>query len=240
MIHSGNKILLVDDDKALVELYTSVLSEANHSKVEYAYSGDEALKKLDQFLPDILLLNYKMPGMDGTETLRRIRKLPHQQDTPVIFLTSKTAQKEELTDCDHHVYDVLFKPLQTSALIMAINSALHTNPPTGIKTIDMGISELKILFTKQAQENAELLVMFLNDLPHHDNPGDVVNDALYNYVHKIAGTAAVFGYPELAPLADRLELYFDNLDDVEPSEIDGIKHEVKASAEKLLAAINEI
>ncbi|MBI5905892.1 MAG: response regulator [Deltaproteobacteria bacterium] len=79
------KVLVVDDEESIRELYRAELSDEGY-KVALAANGAEALGLLDSFLPDLVTLDVKMPGVDGIEVLRRIRvKNP---TIPVVLLTA--------------------------------------------------------------------------------------------------------------------------------------------------------
>ena len=86
------KILLVDDEKEFVETLSERIRMREHDS-DVALNGEQALKKMDDDLPDVVVLDLKMPGMDGMEVLRRIRKAyPKVQ---VIMLTGHGSEKDE-------------------------------------------------------------------------------------------------------------------------------------------------
>ncbi len=88
------RILVVDDEENIRVLYREELEEEGYT-VDVAANGQEALDKLDTFNPDIITLDIKMPGMDGVETLRRIREI--QRDLPVILCSAYGEYKQDLT-----------------------------------------------------------------------------------------------------------------------------------------------
>jgi len=79
-------VLLVDDEKTLVKALTFNL-EKEGFKVEQAYDGEEALQKVFTLAPDIVVLDLMLPGLDGFEVCRRIRK---KLDVPIIMLTARS------------------------------------------------------------------------------------------------------------------------------------------------------
>lgn len=81
---TGIKVLLVDDEKELLQSLTRVLGVRGFS-VETVDSGEAALKRLNEAAPDIIVLDLNMPGMDGLTTLREIRKV--DANVPVIVLS---------------------------------------------------------------------------------------------------------------------------------------------------------
>ena len=86
------KILIVDDDPMVLKVIRSYLKD--RYKVYCIRSGEEALKFFSMQIPDVVLLDYMMPGMDGEETLHAIRKLKGDsyKTLPVIVLTANASQ----------------------------------------------------------------------------------------------------------------------------------------------------
>jgi CheY-like chemotaxis protein len=88
--HSKYKILIVDDDTFLLNMYALKFTKSNF-EVTTALSGDNVLKLLrDGFVPDIMLVDVVMPGLDGLELLAQIRKLGLIQNTTIIMLTNQS------------------------------------------------------------------------------------------------------------------------------------------------------
>ncbi len=88
------RILVVDDEENIRFLYREELEEEGYA-VEVAAHGQEALERLNTFKPDLITLDIKMPGMDGVETLQRIREV--QRDLPVILCSAYGEYKQDLT-----------------------------------------------------------------------------------------------------------------------------------------------
>ena len=91
------KILLVDDVELFLELERSYLEGCGYDLIT-ASSGEETLKRLDKIAPDLLLLDYYMPGMDGDEVCRTIRKTPHWENLPILMVTA-AGKPEEVEAC---------------------------------------------------------------------------------------------------------------------------------------------
>jgi CheY-like chemotaxis protein len=91
------KVLLVDDVELFLELERSYLEGCGYDLIT-ASSGEETLKRLDKVAPDILLLDFYMPGMDGDEVCRLIRKNERWRDLPVIMVTA-AGKPEEVQKC---------------------------------------------------------------------------------------------------------------------------------------------
>lgn len=86
------RILIVDDEPSLRKALGKLFRRAGYGAVEFAADGSEALNRLLQFEPDLLLLDVMMPPPDGLEVCRRLRNEPlyrHLSHTPVIFLSAR-------------------------------------------------------------------------------------------------------------------------------------------------------
>lgn len=81
------KILIVEDDQILVKMYKTKF-ELEGYEVEAAYEGKEGLEKLEQFSPDLILLDLAMPEMDGFEFLKNLAKKERWEKIPVVILTN--------------------------------------------------------------------------------------------------------------------------------------------------------
>ena len=116
-VFEGRKILLVDDDVRNIFALTSAL-EAKGLLVEVGRNGFEALDKLDQVADiDLVLMDIMMPGMDGLEATRLIRKNPRFIKLPIIAVTAK-AMKDDQEQClQAGANDYLAKPIDLDRLM---------------------------------------------------------------------------------------------------------------------------
>ena len=81
-----HRVLVIDDSGLVLRSIKDILQ--NEYEVKIAVSGKLALRVIPEFMPDVILLDYEMPVMNGAETFDEIRKLPGTATTPIIFLTS--------------------------------------------------------------------------------------------------------------------------------------------------------
>jgi DNA-binding NtrC family response regulator len=116
-----NKILLVDDERNVHYSLQRALGEG--FRIISAFSGEEALRKLTNEKPQLILLDVKLPGVDGLETLQRIKAV--DRDVPVILLTAYGTTETAITAMKHGAYDYLLKPVDIASLRSMITKALH-------------------------------------------------------------------------------------------------------------------
>ena len=88
------KILYVDDEDDIREIAVMALELDPGISVKNCSSGSDALTAVTQWLPDLILLDVMMPGMDGPETLKRLRQAPETSTIPVVFITARTQPED--------------------------------------------------------------------------------------------------------------------------------------------------
>ena len=99
MTEQKSLILLIDDDKDFREILSTKLQSAGFNTAE-AGNGEEGIHKMKQIKPDLILLDLKMPVMNGAETLLEIKSDPDLQNFKVVFLTNYGEPKKELSGVD--------------------------------------------------------------------------------------------------------------------------------------------
>ncbi len=117
------KILLVDDEKDIVEFLEYNLKQEGFEVVA-AFDGEEALNKISEN-PDLILLDVMMPKMDGYEVCRKIRANKNFATTPIVFLTAKSAEKDEILGLELGASDFIQKPISPKKLIARVKSNLR-------------------------------------------------------------------------------------------------------------------
>jgi two-component system alkaline phosphatase synthesis response regulator PhoP len=117
------KILLVDDEKDIVEFLEYNLNQEGFEVIT-AYDGNEALQKLPE-KPDMVILDIMMPNIDGFEVCKRIRENKAYSEIPVIFLTAKGAEADEIKGLELGASDFIIKPISPKKLIARVNSNLR-------------------------------------------------------------------------------------------------------------------
>ena len=117
-------ILVVDDYADNFDVIETALLDPKY-QLSYVDSGQEALDSLDLFHPDVILLDVRMPGMDGFEVCQRIRDLPQWQQTPIIMVTALTDKKELARCLEVGADDFVSKPINHQELNARVNSMLR-------------------------------------------------------------------------------------------------------------------
>lgn len=105
-----HRILYVEDEEDIRCITKIALEEIGGFILTLCKNGREAIDAAKEFTPDLLLLDVMMPDMDGIMTLAELRKLPHLQTVPVIFMTAKVQLDEVMEYKKLGVIDVIMKP----------------------------------------------------------------------------------------------------------------------------------
>jgi pilus assembly protein CpaE len=110
------RVLLIDDEQFYFKLLQKPLKDAEY-KLEYAKSGNEGLAKIPSFEPELLIVDLKLPELDGFEILKRLRRDPKFGYVPVIVITSHDELSEKLKAFELGADDYLVKPFQPEELV---------------------------------------------------------------------------------------------------------------------------
>lgn len=116
-------ILVVDDTLANLELLITCLGE-NGYKTSFAKNGEMALKRAEYLIPDLILLDVQMPGMDGFEVCRKLKENDITKDIPVIFMSAFTEISNKETGFAAGGVDYLTKPVNTAELLARLKMHL--------------------------------------------------------------------------------------------------------------------
>jgi len=143
---SPHKILVVDDTPANVKLLVDVLT-AKGFDVTAAVNGQEALDKVAQNPPDLILLDIMMPGLSGYDVCRKLRENPDTALLPVVLCTSLDPQQERIKGIEAGADDFLTKPINRPELLARVKSLLR------IKTLQ---DEVKVQAAQIAEWNRTL------------------------------------------------------------------------------------
>jgi twitching motility two-component system response regulator PilH len=115
------KILLVDDSKTELHHMSEVLGKRGY-KVRTAENADEALRRLGEDTPDLILMDVVMPGQNGFQLTRTITRDPRWSGVPVIMCTSKNQETDKVWGMRQGARDYIVKPVNTEELLGKIRA----------------------------------------------------------------------------------------------------------------------
>jgi class 3 adenylate cyclase len=120
----SRKILIVDDEPFNLDLLEQELAEYEYV-IDRAADGVEALAKTQSFAPDLILLDYMMPRMNGLEVVKHLRANPEHQGIPVILLTAKATQEDKVAGLDAGADDYVTKPFDSFELLARVRAMMR-------------------------------------------------------------------------------------------------------------------
>lgn len=117
-------VLLVEDEAALAAMLRYNL-ERQGFRVEEAGDGQEALHRLAEIAPDLVLLDWMLPGVSGLEVCRQMRRRPRTRDVPVIMVTARAEDQDAVRGLDTGADDFVTKPFNMDALLARMRALLR-------------------------------------------------------------------------------------------------------------------
>ena len=140
-------ILIVDDEPQIRRVMLTTLASQSYAVIE-ARSGEEALERVREQRPDLILLDVNLPGISGLETCHEIRSIC---DAPIIMLTVRNTERDKVHALDAGADDYVVKPFGVEELMARIRAALRRAAP-GEATPPFVSDDLKIDFEKRTVE----------------------------------------------------------------------------------------
>lgn len=117
-------IYIVEDDESIREIETIALKNSNYI-VSAFENAKEFYKKLDELVPDLILLDVMLPDESGYDIVRKLRKRPATQDIPIIMVTAKTTEMDMIKGLDGGADDYIKKPFSIMELITRVKALLR-------------------------------------------------------------------------------------------------------------------
>lgn len=117
-------IYIVEDDESIREIETIALKNSNYI-VSAFENAKEFYKKLDEIVPDLILLDVMLPDESGYDIVRKLRKRPATQDIPIIMVTAKTTEMDMIKGLDGGADDYIKKPFSIMELITRVKALLR-------------------------------------------------------------------------------------------------------------------
>ena len=151
----NGKIFIIEDEPSIIQLVQHNL-EKNGFLVSSSLNGNDGLKELKKFQPDLLLLDWMLPDLSGIEICKNIRKDNSFKNLPVIMLTAKGEEEDKIKGLDSGVDDYLTKPFSFNELMARIKAVLRrTNPNTvsdNLKFDDLMLDRIEKRVFRDGQE----------------------------------------------------------------------------------------
>jgi len=148
------KILVVDDEPQVGMIFTKVLGAAGY-EVVHAVTGEDGVKRLN-VQPDVIFLDIKLPGIDGVETLRRIRK--NRPDVPVVMMTAYQTVDSAVESMRLGACDYLIKPLDNTRIKEVVKHALLLSAAPATINADVNLTPGDLVGKCTAFQNAQNLI----------------------------------------------------------------------------------
>jgi two-component system, OmpR family, phosphate regulon response regulator PhoB len=149
------RILLVEDDRALVELLVYHF-EREEFEVRTTSDGDEALIMAEESPPDLVILDWMLEGLSGIEVCRRLRRNPETQNVPIIMLTARGEETDRIRGFETGADDYVTKPFSPRELIARVQAVLRRVRPAlageqlSYADIEMDVAQHKVRRAGQA------------------------------------------------------------------------------------------
>ncbi|QUI25458.1 response regulator transcription factor [Vallitalea pronyensis] len=139
-MESKQKILIVDDDPNITELISLYLNKEGYL-TKFVHNGNNALKIFQTFAPNLVILDLMLPGMDGYDVCKEIRKM---SNIPIIMLTAKGETFDKILGLELGADDYMVKPFDTKELTARVKAVLRRYQPRDDKTKQVVVPNLTI------------------------------------------------------------------------------------------------
>jgi two-component system phosphate regulon response regulator PhoB len=129
-----SRILVVEDESAIAELISINLRHAGY-EVTIAAAADQAQSEVDRVLPDLVVLDWMLPGQSGLALAKHWRSQTRTRDLPLIMLTARAEEADKIAGLDAGADDYLVKPFSTNELLARIRAVLRRKAPEALDTV---------------------------------------------------------------------------------------------------------
>jgi DNA-binding response OmpR family regulator len=131
---AAGRVLVVEDDEAIADVLRRTLRQEGH-EVRASGDGFEALRAAEEFVPDLVILDLGLPGLDGVDVCRRLRA---DSDVPILMLTARTDLEHRVEGLDSGADDYLVKPFERQELLARMRALMRRRPPRGSAALVVG------------------------------------------------------------------------------------------------------
>jgi two-component system phosphate regulon response regulator PhoB len=156
MNKTPTKVLVVDDEQAILDM-TRFALEQSGLEVQTAANAYDALLCINDNRPDIILMDWMMPGVSGIQLTRRLRKNSNTEDIPIIMLTARVTEDDKVSGLESGADDYLIKPFSPRELVARIKAVLRRSKPSKEKgRLDVGRLRMDTLSRRVLSDGAEI------------------------------------------------------------------------------------
>ncbi|MEH2232161.1 MAG: response regulator [Nostoc sp.] len=211
---SAGLVLIVDDTPTNLEVVSEMLGDAGFD-VAIAISGDRALQQVERRLPDLILLDVMMPGIDGFETCRRLKANDRTCHIPIIFMTALSDTQSKVKALELGAVDYIVKPFYEKEVLARVSTHLQLSLLTQTlatqvaqKAAELQASQLQLIQNEKMSALGNLVAGVAHEI---NNPiGSIVGNvnAAQDYIHDLLGIIDLYGrkFPQPgAEIEDELE-----------------------------------
>jgi signal transduction histidine kinase len=205
-------ILIVDDTPANVSVLLQCLGDRGY-RLMVAEDGEEALAQIARTLPDLVLLDVMMPGIDGFETCRRLRERPASKDLPVIFMTALTETAEKVKGFAVGAVDYITKPIQHEEALARVSTHLMLRRLRSDLAKELALKERFMRIAAHDLRNPLFLILMAGELVKRmggasaelaEHLDDIHSSA--NQMRRIIDTFLQINYPDAGGARKRIDL----------------------------------
>jgi two-component system response regulator MprA len=181
----NERILIIEDDEAIVKIIRRTLAYEGY-QVEAALDGEAGLELARNHHPDLIILDWMLPGMDGLEVCHRLRS---QENMPILMLTAKDSLQDRVDGLDTGADDYMVKPFELDELLARIRALLRRttaerSPTLGFDNLVMETSARKVYRGEKeialTAKEYDLLELFLRN-PRQVLTREVIFDRVWGY-----------------------------------------------------------
>ena len=153
-----SSILVVEDESAIAELISINLRHAGF-EVTIAATADQAQSEINRVLPDLVVLDWMLPGQSGLALAKQWRAHARTRELPIIMLTARAEEVDKISGLDAGADDYLTKPFSTSELLARIRAVLRRKAPEALDTlVDVGGLKLDPATRRVSRDDREVRV----------------------------------------------------------------------------------
>lgn len=204
-----NKVLIVEDEKDTLFILKKLLTK-NDYEVETAVNGKEALDKLQEFHPNVILADWTMPVMDGVQLCNILKKDENHKIIYFIILTARASLKDRVQGLDFGADDFLVKPIENQELLARIRSGVRIyNLQNELKNIEHSKALIEMACTighkinnplSSLSVSIENLRSELSEIGNHQDDFDVITQSIQR-IKKLVDSLIEIKTPEVIEYA---------------------------------------